>query len=395
MRLKTAAAGTLAAAMVLGAAGTTGTAHADDTWRPVPPNWTWPDRHLNDVEAVGAGDVWAAGGQGRVYVGIPGGLGHPPITLVDIGPKPLLQRWTGRSWTSYAPPGLTGEGEITDVEAVAPDDVWAAGFTGYLGDHTAYLAHWDGAKWTRIASPSSRWSIRIYADGKGLWLLGAGESTFHRFADGAWTEHRLGEFNVTSVLQPTRDEMYAFAGTKVHHWDGDSWSSFDRLPGDGPSRYEHFYTATAEGELWAIVRYGTVDAVPVVHRWAGARWERVPVPEKYTGTSYHQIHDFGGPVIQFEMRESRVVHQLRWTGSGWTELIDPVASVPPYYAVAGDGSLWAGDTDTVYRLEGKAWTPVETPISGQARVVSLPGSRYVFAWSLSRAGDLVATTNAP
>ncbi|MFI0357486.1 hypothetical protein [Actinomadura sp. 9N407] len=388
MRIKVAAAGALATVMVLGSGNA---AHADDAWRSVPLNWTWSDRRLNDVEAVSVKDVWAVGGQGKVYAAIPGDLGRPPIELVDIGAKPLLQRWTGTRWTSFSPPGIPGEGEITEVEAIAANDVWVSGFIGYR-DPTAYLAHWDGAKWTQVTSPTTRWGAMMWADSKGLWLRG--QNVLHRFADGKWTDHELSGRSIPSVLQTPSGHLYAFSGMKVHHWDGNAWSSFDRLPDDTSNSFDNYYTTVGDGELWAIARGGEVGTVPAVHRWTGTEWALVPVPEKYANSWYHQIYDLGGPVIQFGKRATETIYQLRWTGTEWTELIEPTTSVPSVPVVAGDGSIWAGGSG-VHRLVGKTWTPVQTSLTGFVRATPMPGSKHLFAWSQDMQGNLVAATNAP
>ncbi|KAB2342492.1 hypothetical protein [Actinomadura rudentiformis] len=388
MRIVTVFTGMLMAATVVGSVSP---AHAEDVWRPAPLNWTWPDRNLRDVEPVGANEAWAAGGQGKVYVGIPGDLGRPPITLLDIGAKPLLQQWTGTSWKSHSPPGISGEGEITDVEAVTSDNVWASGFVGYR-NRTAYLAHWDGAKWSQVTSPSTLVSAEMWADAKGLWLRD--RTALHRFAGGTWTRHSLGGRHINFVQQTANGDLHVFNEDKISHWNGSSWTTFERLPGDVHHSPDHYYAATAEG-MWAVSRTGSDDSLPIVHRWTGTAWEAVPVPDAYRGTWYHSIYDLEGPVIQFRKQNSTIHHQLRWNGTSWDELSKPATSIPANPVVAGDGTYWAAGNSTLYRLEGTTWTAVQVPIAGYLKVAPIPGSRHLFAWGESQNGDLSATTNAP
>jgi hypothetical protein len=387
MRIKTVAAGMLAALTVLGYPGA---ARADDTWRSTPLNWTWPDRHFNDVEAIGVHDVWAAGGQGKKYVAIGGDLGHAPITLVDIGAKPVLQHWTGTAWTSYSPPGISGEGQITQIEGIAPNDVWAAGFIGYHNP-TKYLAHWDGTQWSQVTSPSSRWSARLWTDSNSMWL--DDYNALYQYKGGTWIRHPFDRGSVSTILTSASGDFYVSNIDKLSHWNGSVWNTFDLLPDDPRFSYNNFYATSATGELWAISRVGTDDTVPSVHRWSGTAWETVPVPDTYKGTSYHSIYDINGIVIEFRMAGGTTSHQLRWTGTSWTELSTPARSFPQNAVVAGDGTVWAGGG--VYRLQGQTWTPVQVPITGYLQVTPLPGSRYVFAWGKDPSGTLAAATNAP
>ncbi|MEO5877215.1 MAG: hypothetical protein ABIS86_00635, partial [Streptosporangiaceae bacterium] len=387
MRNKMTAVGMLAAVTVLGCPGT---ASADDTWRAVPLNWTWPDRHFNDVEAVGARDVWAAGGQGEVHVSILGDLGHAPVTLVDIGSKPVLQHWTGGTWTSYSPPGIPGEGQITQIEGLAPNDVWASGFLGYHNPAT-YLAHWDGTRWTQVASPSSRWSVKLWTDSDSVWL--DDDNALYQYKGGAWIKHPFDGGSLAVILPTSSGDFYVCNIDELSHWNGSTFTTFGLLPGDSHFSDNNFYAASAAGELWTISRAGSADTVPSVHRWSGTAWETVPVPDAYQGTSHHSIYDVDGIVIQVRTRSDGKEHQLRWNGTSWTELSTPAASVPPSPVVAGDGTVWAGGG--VNRLQGQTWTPVQVPITGYLQITPLPASRYVFAWGRDNSGNLVAATNTP
>ncbi|MFG1999312.1 hypothetical protein ACGFNU_09230 [Spirillospora sp. NPDC048911] len=378
-------AGTLGTATVISLASP---AYADDVWRPSPLAWTWPDRGFRDVEVVGAKDAWAAGSQGKVYVAIPGDLGHAPITLVDIGAKPMLQHWNGTSWKSYSPPGISAEGEITDVEAVSSDNVWASGFIGYRGI-TKYLAHWDGTTWTQVDSPSSHVSAQMWADSKGLWLKD--RDALHHYANGTWTRHSMDGRYINYVLQSPKGDLYAFSEDKISHWNGSSWTTFDHLPGD---RTDYYYAATADG-LWATIRANSDDAATAVRRWTGTAWAAVPLPQPFQRTWSQSIYDLDGPVVEFRELNSTIYHQLRWNGTSWEELSEPAKSMPANPVVAGDGSYWADGGGSLYRLVGKTWTPVQMPIGGYLRVTTVPGTRYLFAWGENQKGELATTTNAP
>ncbi|MET8052397.1 hypothetical protein ABZU75_32845 [Streptosporangium sp. NPDC005286] len=128
---------------------------------------TLPEGSLTTILQISPDDVWAVG---------------------NIGERPLVLHWNGRSWERPTIPPW--KAELQSVTAFGPDDVWFAG-----KDHDepggVSVLHWDGRNWTKEVPPP---------DGEGhhalieripgtsqLWLMvdvanGDSESivTFHR-----------------------------------------------------------------------------------------------------------------------------------------------------------------------------------------------------------------------
>src|SRR5262245_44595364 len=78
------------------------------------------------------------------------------------------------------------------MDAVAPNDVWAAGFTT-SPTTTPFVMHWDGSQWTSIDSfRSLNGTVRTITaySANDVWVAGQGGSSY-----------------------PT-----------LYHWDGTSWS---------------------------------------------------------------------------------------------------------------------------------------------------------------------------
>ncbi|OKJ00011.1 hypothetical protein [Kitasatospora sp. CB01950] len=89
---------------------------------------------LGAVTATGPSDVWAAG-----TIGTPEGW-----------PRPLLLHYDGRAWNRVAAPDLDSRyGELTQLVAIGPGNVWASG-TEEGPDHNpqTLVAHYDGTGWT-------------------------------------------------------------------------------------------------------------------------------------------------------------------------------------------------------------------------------------------------------
>ncbi|MGW4806043.1 hypothetical protein [Kitasatospora sp. NPDC004272] len=89
---------------------------------------------LSAVVANSPTDIWASGSVGNE----------------DGWPRPLLLHYDGRSWTKAATPELdTRPGELTELLALGPNDIWAAGaeINSSRRDKPA-VAHYDGHRWT-------------------------------------------------------------------------------------------------------------------------------------------------------------------------------------------------------------------------------------------------------
>ncbi|MEU9636001.1 hypothetical protein ACGFZZ_10110 [Streptomyces tendae] len=106
-----------------------------ETWHLVPvPDaaslWTY------SVTALADDDVWVSG-----------------YTLDD---RPAMLHYDGSSWSRVPVPYDGVNGELTDLEARGPNDVWAAG-RKLVDDEDAghaLLAHWDGRSWKQVPTPA-------------------------------------------------------------------------------------------------------------------------------------------------------------------------------------------------------------------------------------------------
>jgi hypothetical protein len=74
----------------------------------------------------------------------------------------LIEHWAGNVWSRMPSPNIGG---LSDVVAVAPNDVWAAGTAGML--------HWDGVSWTPWPIPAGAAPVALAATGPSdVWAVG-------------------------------------------------------------------------------------------------------------------------------------------------------------------------------------------------------------------------------
>lgn len=191
--------------------------------------------HLSGVAADAPNDVWAVG-----------------TTATNLD-QPLVEHWNGSAWSTIPVPGVSGaESNLTAVAAISATDVWAVGYS-YPG--SAYLAlteHWDGTNWSIIPSPSPYPDTgRTYLRGvtavasNNVWAVGSyfvpsqnTDQTLIEHWDGMkWTIVASPDVNQSSlslypndlsgVIALSADNIWAVGSghflTLTVHWDGVSW----------------------------------------------------------------------------------------------------------------------------------------------------------------------------
>jgi hypothetical protein len=110
--------------------------HWDGTsWSKIPgPPTTITFPLFDDVLALGANDVWAAGGNEQ---------------------RSVLAHWDGTHWQSLPHPALAARGltvpKFRSIAALSARDIWAVGDNGGV----ARRAHWNGARWRATPGPRS------------------------------------------------------------------------------------------------------------------------------------------------------------------------------------------------------------------------------------------------
>jgi hypothetical protein len=277
-------------------------------WSLVPtPNVGSGYNDLSGVAALSPDDAWAVGYSRAAQGGIT---------------RTLILHWTAGAWRVVAGPNPgASQNVLNAVYALAPDDVWAAGFFYDAQFHAQpLLVHWNGAQWTQVPAPPASATINV--------LQGLGAS---------------GPQDVWAVGRAYFNGRY---GTMALHWDGAHWAIVPTPRPPGRVSQLRAVAAIAPDDAWAV---GDSYGATVIQHWDGSAWSVVPGGEPAGGykTLLGVAARAAGAVwaVGYRTDESGNVQVLieRWDGSGWRMQPAPAAPMPSLIGIAGgtSGPLWA------------------------------------------------------
>jgi hypothetical protein len=115
------------------------------------------DDELAGIAATSARDVWAVGTTGSNFLTARHGLARMPLPRAAAAQteQTLILHWNGKTWTHVPSPSPGRLDELTAVGANSPSSAWAVGMgISSEGRQQTLTLHWNGKAWTRAASPT-------------------------------------------------------------------------------------------------------------------------------------------------------------------------------------------------------------------------------------------------
>jgi hypothetical protein len=195
---------------------------------------------------------------------------------VGGGRKTLIEHWDGVRWrivpspSAPAPPGRRTYAVLRAVTAISPNDVWAAGYAGAVRPSVTHtlIEHWDGRRWTIVASPNVRSTRGVVND---LLFSISGSARHDVWAVGAWG-------SIPGGYGGKGDHALAL------HWDGRRWS---RVATPAFARRSLLSGVIARGSrAWAVGDRGLQpNQRTLIERWDGVRWSVMPSPSGFAFAS--------------------------------------------------------------------------------------------------------------
>lgn len=331
---------------------------------------------LTGVAAVSASSAWAVGFTDEI---------------ANAQSKTIVERWNGTRWSVVSSPNpgidpnLNAGNHLNGVAAASANDVWAVGYYWKQSLNKTLIEHYDGTRWSVVASPNPGGSGRnnqlnaiTTLSATDAWAVGYYENQIGATAPLA--EHWNGtSWSVVSMpSQSTGNNLYAVSAvsstnawavgstynaatqvwnTLTEHWDGTSWNIVNS-PSPGNYNFNTLYAVTAlsSNDVWAVGNFGTVGGAfqTLALHWNGTAWNVMPTPNQslaqgatniLTGISAFGANDiwavgwFRTPAGGFQ-HQSMTVH---WDGSTWNTISSPTSGkAANLNAVAtSGGSIWS------------------------------------------------------
>jgi hypothetical protein len=158
--------------------------------------------------------------------------------------KTLALHWNGTAWAQVPTPTPGVRGCLTSVSAMSPDTAWAVGWSqaSLSGPEQTLVLHWNGTRWTRVASPSAGTA------GSQLDAVSAISAT------DAWA---VGHAAVSSQAD----------STLILRWNGCRWARV-ASPNQGSSALDGVSTISSSDAL----AVGTSGTGTLALHWNGSRW---------------------------------------------------------------------------------------------------------------------------
>jgi hypothetical protein len=306
----------------------------------------------------------------------------------------LTEHWDGSAWSVVSTPAVTGavSTELLGVSGDSSTDVWAVGdfFTQTNGG--AFILHWNGSAWSRVAgarggigglqavsaiSPSDAWAVGgsnliEHWDGHAWSVVAAPATGLHG-----------GDLQGVTAISST--DVWAVGSSfdskfrshsVILHWDGTSWS-VSPSPKTGPSSSLVGVSAASANDVWAVGQDFPSSTATLIEHWNGASWSVVPGPNvpvsKLTGVAAVSSTDVwavgsstvaGGPTGNTTQTLAE-----QWNGTKWTVSATPTASFTASEFGADDG------------LEGGAVSATSTTIFAVGSFVDAKNNQRTLAES--------------
>jgi alpha-tubulin suppressor-like RCC1 family protein len=344
------AAGGVSAAAVVGAATPPPPTPVPSIWQVSP---AVGPKNINDVSdysfagvsAPSGTDVWAVGSR-----------------EVD-SEHPLAEHWNGTAWSTVNVPLPSGASaaSLNAVDALSPDDAWAAGTTSA---NQSLIEHWNGTFWKAVPSPDPGVNNNLES------ISGTGP-------DDVWAAGWYENTAETAIF------------LLLLHWNGHTWTMFS-APAGGGIQFGRAVTVISATDAWVV---GETESGTLSAHWNGKTWRLVKTPflqskdslNFLTGVTAVSADDIWASGYEGNVNDQLFSqpYMLHWDGTSWS-----LTNVPD---TGTEGSLLS---DTVALSASDVWAVGDTDQT-DGGLLALTEHYNGTSWSISPALDPGQLAAAP
>lgn len=287
---------------------------------------------------------------------------------------------TGHGWvvrtTRAASDAIPGVFEA--ATATSAHDVWAVGHTAG-GNGQTLIAHWNGAAWATVPSPSP---------GSFASLAGVAATA----TSDAWA---VGSVSLSPVGSASPNQQ-----ALILHWDGGRWTQV-AVPALGSVAGLRAVAATSTSNAWAVGSYsGTAGSRALILRWDGSAWTQMPGPAGELGGVAASSPSNAWAVGSTPKGRTLILH---WNGRVWSRVPSPsprpglgLTDFLNSVAIGPGNAAWAVGTITcgcgpgislIERWNGRSWRVVPSPTRGSPDLASVISISARDAWAVGASGS--------
>jgi len=298
---------------------------------------------LNAISAQSDQNVWAVGHssvhwdghawtlvpiiqRGEATLNLTGVAALSPSNISAVGSfvnsqgraRETVERFDGKAWHVIPDVNLIGQNlqgivdneALTSISALAPNDVWAAGYVGIQPPCDCivpFIEHFDGTQWNLSGvlltansaghfqflegigaiSPSDVWAVGFISENG---ALNGVAQAFH-FDGTQWTlasapGGQAARFNAVAAV--ASDDVWAVGEnnqkTLIEHFDGKQWQLVKSPNTKDLNNLLFGVTAVSGHSVWAVGQHYNDEGSSLVLHFDGSRWSISPAPSEGDGS---------------------------------------------------------------------------------------------------------------
>jgi hypothetical protein len=233
-----------------------------------------------------------------------------------------------------------------------PTELWACAPTasGFR------VARWNGERWTSdpAESGNSLWG----SSEDDVWLTGGPSLRVQHFTGKAWSSERIGDtvspkYELKSIFGAAREDVWTVGDYAAAHWNGSYWL-FAPLPyATTPLRYYGTWVSPT-GDVW-IVGDRVLESRGMPREWIKHEF----------GTDL-PLHAVGGTSSNDVWVASLTGLLAHWDGKAWTKIETGITGLRSIAAVATDNVWFVGDWGVILHWTGKLVRVEPGPAAGRS-----------------------------
>lgn len=269
-------------------------------------------------------------------------------------------------------PNAGAKSVLRKIDALKANDIWAVGngSDDATGHAITLTEHWDGTRWSVVASPNS--------------------GSYGSLLNNIVATSKSNAFAIGNSYDQKGNSL-----TLIEHWNGTTWSIMPG-PNQAPNGTLLGITALSQANIWAAGSYFNSNLEhnqTLIEHWNGVKWSIISSPNvSGTDNTLADIHavasndvwavGYTGPDVAFTQHNALMEH---WDGHKWSIVSHPASQLSgnlTAISVISAKNIWVvgqylpTGNDATFQTLAEHWDGTQWSIIPTANIT---GSNNLFA----------------